>query len=90
MSFRDWSDDMYDWFHDESFRTIFNEIEGIYYLNEDDQIKAEELFEAGWLDFDATEDMRESARNDFLDLVGLADDRELWAEWRELYDEADG
>ena len=90
MSVRDWSGDMYDWYHDEAYRRMFNQIEGVYELSEEDQQTAEELFETGWLDFDADETSREVARNDFFNLVGLADAEEFWEEWRELYDEANG
>ncbi len=90
MSFRDWSDDTFDWYHDQAYERMFNQIEGVYYLDSEDQQYAEELFETGWLDFYVDPETRDQARIDFFNLVGLADESEFWEEWRELYDEANG
>lgn len=92
MSFRDWSDADYEQFHDDVFRGIFNEIEGVYYLPQDEQERAEELFERAFLEGwgEMSKEEREALQDEFYDLVGLAPDDFDWDYFREAYDEAGG
>lgn len=92
MSFRDWSDSDYERFHDEVFIGIFNEIEGVYYLSNDQQEYAEELFERAFLDDWGvlSKEEREALQDEFYDLVGLAPEDFDWQEFRESYDEING
>lgn len=87
MSYRDWSDDDFQEFHDDAFQDIFNEIPGVADLSEDDLTRAEDLFEAGWLTWGAYDrDQLEDIREQFYDLVGLYSEDFDWDSFRELYD----
>jgi len=88
VSFRDWSDEEYEGFHDDAFEQIFNNIEGVAYLDGDDLSTAEALFEAGWLTWggEYSKDELEAIRDEFYDLVNMYEDEFDWEEYRELYD----
>lgn len=88
MSFRDWSDEDYSEFHDAAFEEIFNNIEGISYLDQQDLSDAEALFEAGWLTWggEYSPDEIQAIRDEFYDLVGMYEDDFDWDSYRELYD----
>jgi hypothetical protein len=87
VSFRDWSEEEYEEFHDATFETIFNNISGIGDLDQNQLMEAEALFEAGWLTWD-TYDMNEifAIRDEFYDLVGMYEEDFEWEDYRELYD----
>jgi hypothetical protein len=96
LAFADWNDADYTYFHDTVFEEIFNRMD--FQDLDDDQIAAaEELFQAGWLDLNASEDYRYEARIDFADIMGYAIDFRTgapinfdWTTYREAYDGAGG
>lgn len=91
MSFRDWSEGSYEEFYQGAYESIYNNIEGTIYLSNEQQERAEALFEAGWLTFgEYSPNELDAIRNDFYDLVGLDESDFDWVEYRELYDSAGG
>lgn len=90
MAFRDWSDADFEYFQDQAYQSVYNEIISVPYLNEEQDDAARDLFYTGWLDFGASEAEREAAREDFYDAVGIQESMFDWDEWRELYDEVNG
>lgn len=89
MSYADWSQEDYNQFHDSAFIEIFNQLDLGYLTNEQVE-EAEELFEAGWLNFEISEDERQSYRLDFQNLINYEFSSEDWQTFRELYDETNG
>lgn len=94
MAFRDWSDEQYQYFKDEAWRSIYNEIPSVPYLNEDEDDQARELFKQGWLTFGVySKEELDYYRDKFLDLTYMPENlfRALgfWREYRELYSEVD-
>lgn len=88
MSFRDWSEDDYQQFHDDAFANVFNEIPTVPQLDDDELDAAEALFEAGWLTFgEYTLAELEAIRDEFFDMVNITEDQFDWEEYRELYNE---
>jgi len=90
MAFRDWSDEDYQRFYDDAFATVYNTIESVPYLSDEDQETAESLFATGWLDFYVSPDEREAAREEFYLLTGLPEEDFDWEEYRASYDEVNG
>lgn len=88
LAYADWSNDDYENFHDAAFDEIFNQIDWSYFPDTDMEA-AEELFERGWLNFDISEQERESARYEFSNLTNIELDRDDWEIFRELYEQAD-
>jgi hypothetical protein len=86
MAFADWSQDDYENFHDAAFEEIFNRLDWGYF-DDDNMERAEELFEAGWLNFNISEDERRAYRDDFYNLTNLELDTDDWETYRELYNE---
>jgi hypothetical protein len=87
VSFRDWSDEGYNEFHDQAFQSIFNEIPSVSDLSIDELERAEALFEAGWLTFgEYSPDELYAIREEFYDQVYINEDQFDWAEYREIYD----
>lgn len=69
---------------------IFNEIPGTEYLEGDDRLYAQDLYELGFghteADYDALgidPDTVHQAREDFFDFMGLEYDDFPWDDWRE-------
>jgi hypothetical protein len=86
MSYRAWSESDYDQFYDQAFESIYNNIEGVLGLNDEQQDTAEELFAAGWLTFgEYSPEQLDAIRDEFYDLVGINEDQFDWVEYRELY-----
>jgi hypothetical protein len=91
VSFRDWSQDDKDSFDENARERIFDEIPSVADLSEDDVIRAEELFEAGWLTWGVYDEMQlYDIREEFFDLVNMYPDDFDWEEFRESYDEING
>lgn len=91
MSWRDWSEDDHADFNREMYERIFDEIPSVADLDENDIIRAEELFEAGWLTWGAyDQDQLEDIRDQFYDLVNMYPEDFDWEEFRESYDEING
>lgn len=87
MSARDWSEEDHREFNREAYEQIFDEIPSVADLSEDDVIRAEELFEAGWLTFNTYDaDQLYDIREEFFDLVGLYAEDFDWESFREIYD----
>jgi hypothetical protein len=88
VPFRDWDEEDYTDFHDAAFEQIFDNIEGVYELDQNQLREAEALFEAGWLTWggEYTLDEIQAIRGEFYDLVGMYEEEFDWEEFRELYD----
>jgi DNA-dependent RNA polymerase auxiliary subunit epsilon len=94
MAFREWSPEQYEFFQEEAWRSIYNEIPSVPYLDEESDEQARDLFEKGWLTFgEYTEEEIDNFRDQFLDIVYMPENlfRSLgfWREYRELYAEVD-
>jgi len=89
MAFADWSDEDYQNFHDDAFDEIFNNLD-FAYMSEVDIMAAEEMFEQGWLNMHLSAQQKEMWRNAFYNQMNMEFNREQWATYRELYDEANG
>lgn len=91
MSFRDWDEADFQEFNQRVYENIFDRIESIQEMDRDDQIHAEELFEAGWLTWGVYDkDQLEDLRDQFYDFVGMIPEDFDWEEFRESYDEING
>jgi hypothetical protein len=91
VSYRDWSEGDHREFNRETYERIFDEIPSVADLSENDLIRAEELFEAGWQTFGIyDEDSLYNIREEFFDLVGLYSDDFDWEAYRETYDSING
>lgn len=86
MAYADWSSAEYENFHDEAFYQIFNNLD-FGYFEQANMPRAEELFEAGWLNFNISEEERRAYREEFYDFTNLELSSEDWETYRELYDE---
>ena len=84
-SYRDWSEQQYDAFVENTKESILYEMP----IRNEIFPQAEALFEQGWLTFgEWSPDQLNSIRDAFYDLVGIQEDQFDWIEYRELYDEA--
>ena len=91
MSREYWSEGDFREFNRETYERIFDEIPSVADLSEDDVIRAEELFEAGWQTWGVyDEDQLYDIREEFFDLVGLYADDFDWEAYREIYDSING
>jgi hypothetical protein len=94
VAYRDWSEGQREYFQDQAFASIYNEIPSVPYLDEDADDQARELFEKGWLTFgEYSPEELAYFRDQFLDMVYMPENlfRALgfWREYRELYNEVD-
>lgn len=89
MAYADWSEDDYEQFHDAAFLEIFNHFD-LEDLSDEEIERAEELFEAGWLNFNISEIEREQYREDFYEVMNMRWTSQDWEEFRELYNATDG
>lgn len=91
MSSRDWSEGDHREFRQNAYERIFDEIPSVADLSEDDVIRAEELFEVGWLTWGVySEEELYDIRDQFFDLVNMYSEDFDWEEFRETYDEING
>jgi hypothetical protein len=89
MAYADWSDEDYQFFHDEAFDLVFNNLD-FAYMSEVDIMAAEEMFEQGWLNMHLPSTEINMWRNAFYNHMNMELNREQWETYRELYDEAGG
>jgi hypothetical protein len=89
MAFADWSNEDYQYFHDEAFDLIFNNMD-FAYMTEVDIAAAEELFEQGWLNMHLPSEEINMWRIAFYNHMNMTLDPNEWAIYRELYAEAGG
>lgn len=89
MSYRDWSQEDYENFSQAAEQYIFNELDGLQELNDEQYSEAQTLFEAGWLTFgEYSKDELDAIRDEFYDLMGIQEQDFDWQEYRDLYSEA--
>lgn len=62
---------------------IFEGIDNRFDIPDHDREYAETLFEFGWLVDDISPEMRESARDQFFDAVGIPEWQFPWDDWKE-------
>lgn len=87
MAYADWSDGDYDYFHDQAFERIFNQMD--FEGRTDEEIAtAEEYFEMGWLDLNMSYEEALAYKEAFYDVTGYGAEDFDWREFREVYDEA--
>lgn len=91
MSFRDWTDDQTEYFQDEAYRAVYNNLPTVPYLDPFTDDRARELFAAGWLTFgEYTIEELEDIRNRFYDLINIQESQFDWQDYRLLYAEVNG
>jgi hypothetical protein len=94
VAFRDWSEEQSEYFQQQAWERIYNEIPSVPYLDEGSDEEARELFEKGWLTFGVySKEELDYYRDQFLDMTYMPENlfRALgfWTEYRELYSEVD-
>jgi hypothetical protein len=88
VSFRDWSEEDKEAFDERIYTDIYNNIEGVLYLNDEQADQAEALFDAGWLTFgEYSKEQLDAIRDEFFDLVGLDEEDFDWVTYRDDYSE---
>lgn len=89
MSYRDWSQEDYDEFAAAAEQEIFNNLDNLQELNDEQYEEAQTLFEAGWLTFgEYSKEQLDAIRDEFYDLMGIQEQDFDWQEYRDLYSEA--
>jgi hypothetical protein len=89
LAYADWSANGYEGFHDAAFIEIFNNLD-FGYMSDEQVERAEELFEAGWLNLNISEEERRAFRQDFSNFTNYELSSEEWEIYRELYDQTNG
>lgn len=91
MAYRDWSDDQIEYFREEAYRDVYNNLPTVPYLDEETDDRARALFAEGWLNFgEYSPEQLEAIRDEFYDLINIQESQFDWEDFRDLYSEVNG
>jgi hypothetical protein len=94
VPFRDWSEEQKEYFDQEAFATIYNNVPSVPYLSDDEDEEARRLFTLGWLTWPISQEEAFEYKQQFYDATYLPENLfralGLWNEYRQLYDDVDG
>lgn len=91
MSYRDWTDGQSEYFREEAYRAVYNNLPTVPYLDESTDETARALFEQAWLTFGVySPEQLEDLRQQFYDLIYIQESQFDWLDYRLLYDEVNG
>lgn len=90
-TYRDWTDGQREYFQNEAYRDVYNNLPSVPYLDPGTDEEARELFAQGWLTFGQySPEQLQEIREQFYDLIGIQESQFDWADYRDLYREVNG